>query len=97
MAIDSRNKRASCLSLGLAIARVFANPDGSLANVNDRQHSAYLYSGIDVTESEEYGILCLTVEPTAVRSATITPAAVHSATIANEAVRSATITIEVCE
>ena len=39
----SRDRRASCLSLGLPFGRVFPNPDGSLAALGDRQQSAYLY------------------------------------------------------
>lgn len=46
MAIDTRNRRASCLAFALAIFRVFPNPDGSLAAQEDRQHAAYSYPGI---------------------------------------------------
>lgn len=45
MAIDTRNKRASVLSIDRS-GRVFPNPDGSLANVNDRQQVGTVYSGI---------------------------------------------------
>lgn len=47
MAIDSRNKRASCIGLK-APNRLHAwpNPDGSLANQSDRQHMAYCYAGV---------------------------------------------------
>ena len=43
MAVDTRNRRASCLSLALPFGRVFPLPDGSLATVPDRQQLSYLY------------------------------------------------------
>lgn len=45
MAIDTRNKRASVISLNIA-GGLFPNPDGSIANVPDRQEIAMLYAGI---------------------------------------------------
>lgn len=45
MALDTRNKRASALGLGLAPLRVGPSPDGSLVAA-DRLHLAYLYAGI---------------------------------------------------
>ena len=45
MAIDTRNKRASSINVDRH-GRVFPNPDGSLANVSDRQHAGTVYSGI---------------------------------------------------
>lgn len=49
MAVDTRNKRASCIGF-LAPARiVFPNPDASLATQADRQHICYSYPGILVT------------------------------------------------
>lgn len=45
MAIDTRNKRASILGIGLAAAIVFPNPDGTIGQ-EDRQHAAYTYPGI---------------------------------------------------
>lgn len=45
MAIDTRNKRSSVLDVNRP-GRVFPNPDGSLANVNDRQQIGMVYSGI---------------------------------------------------
>lgn len=44
MAIDTRNKRASCLLLGMPFGRVYPNPDASLANQADRQHENRLYA-----------------------------------------------------
>lgn len=46
MAIDTRNKRASCVSVRLPFGRAYPNPDGSLANAADRQHVAYVFPGI---------------------------------------------------
>lgn len=46
MAVDTRNKRASCLSLGASRAAIWPNPDASLANQADRQQMAYVYPGI---------------------------------------------------
>jgi len=46
MAIDTRNKRASCLLLAMPFGRVFPSPDGSLATQSDRQFMARLYAGL---------------------------------------------------
>lgn len=45
MAIDSRDKRASAICVGLPW-RVYPNPDGSLAAQADRQHMGLAYRGI---------------------------------------------------
>ncbi len=45
MAVDTRNRRASCLNLD-GWSRVYPNPDGSLASQADRQHVAGKYPGI---------------------------------------------------
>jgi hypothetical protein len=44
--INTRNKRQSCYSLAFPAFRVRPNPDGSLANADDRTHMAYEYAGI---------------------------------------------------
>lgn len=46
MAVDTRNKRASCVMLGVSPGRVFPAPDGALNNQADRQHLAYLYAAV---------------------------------------------------
>lgn len=46
MAVDTRNKRASCLSLDGARGRVWPSPDGSLAAQADRQQMGLIYPGI---------------------------------------------------
>lgn len=47
MAIDSRDKRASCLAYARPNrTRVWPNPSGSLASQGQRQHLAYLYAGV---------------------------------------------------
>jgi hypothetical protein len=45
MAIDSRNKRASSLFVGLPFGRVYPLPDGAITAADFEQES-YLYSGI---------------------------------------------------
>ncbi|HND55711.1 MAG TPA: hypothetical protein PLV92_25020 [Pirellulaceae bacterium] len=47
MAVDTRNKRASCIAFSLPRGRVYPNPDGDLATKADRQQTAFSYSGID--------------------------------------------------
>lgn len=49
MAVDTRDKRASAIFLNLDPLRLYPNPDGSIANANDRAHMAWLYSGLAVT------------------------------------------------
>lgn len=44
--LDSRNKRASALLLGLGFGRVWPNPDGDLTTQSKRQHMALSYAGI---------------------------------------------------
>jgi hypothetical protein len=44
MAVDTRNKRASMVCLGLPFGRVPPNPDGSLATAADRAQLNYLYA-----------------------------------------------------
>jgi hypothetical protein len=50
MAVDTRDKRASCLGFAGPSRVVFPNPDGSIAAVADRQQVAYSYSGIAAGE-----------------------------------------------
>lgn len=45
MAIDTRNKRASSLMIGLPFGRVWPLPDGTITEA-DFEHESYLYSGI---------------------------------------------------
>jgi hypothetical protein len=56
MAIDTRNRRASCIGYSAPQRAVFPNPDGSLANQGDRQQSAYLYPGILAGEPVSTGV-----------------------------------------
>lgn len=48
MAIDTRNKRGSCIGYAGLFnrAHIWPNPDGSIASQADRQHNAYVYPGI---------------------------------------------------
>lgn len=45
MAVDTRDKRASCLGIAGTPAFVAHNPDGSFSQA-DRQQAAYAYRGI---------------------------------------------------
>lgn len=45
MAIDSRNKRGSCLSFAKPnLGKIWPDPDGSLANEPDRAQMAYSFA-----------------------------------------------------
>lgn len=46
MAIDTRDRRASCLNIYLGHGRVYPNPDGSISGQADRQHVSGYYPGI---------------------------------------------------
>lgn len=46
MPIDTRDKRASCIGLDGPYRFVLPNPDVAAETVNDRQQTAYKYSGI---------------------------------------------------
>lgn len=46
MAVDSRNRRASCIGIGLPFARVRPLADGSLADGADRRQLTFCYSGL---------------------------------------------------
>jgi hypothetical protein len=50
VAVDTRDKRASCIGFDFPSRAVFPNPDGSF-NQGDRQHIAYVYRGIDAGEA----------------------------------------------
>ena len=47
MALDTRDKRASALGLGLAFLVVLPAPDGLALDQGDRQHVAARYRGIE--------------------------------------------------
>lgn len=46
MAVDTANKRGSCIGFATPPRRISPVPDGSLANQADRQQMAYSYPGI---------------------------------------------------
>ena len=46
MAVDSREKRASLVALGLRAGVCYPLPDGLLADLPDRLHLAGLYRGL---------------------------------------------------
>lgn len=47
MAVDTRDKRFSVISMGRPWTPTLPNPDGGFAIQGDRQHIVYLYRGID--------------------------------------------------
>ena len=49
MAVDTRNKRASCISFGFPFGRVFPSADGAIA-APDRKQMAGSYPGIAAAE-----------------------------------------------
>lgn len=57
MAIDTRDKRMSVLSLGLPYARVLPNPDGSLSAVADREQLEFSYRGIAFSGSSPSSLI----------------------------------------
>lgn len=61
MAIDTRNKRASCLRVGRPWMTGFPLPDGGI-QAADRKQMAYSYAGIEAQSSASNPIteLCLT-------------------------------------
>ena len=50
MSVDTRNKRAACINVGLPFGRIAPNPDGSLNPVTDRQQLALSYPLASVVE-----------------------------------------------
>ena len=56
MAIDTRDKRGSTIGIDFPWQHIYPNPDGSLANVNDRQQVGYKYSGIASTVVVSTGV-----------------------------------------
>lgn len=49
MAIDSRDKRASCIGIDGAYRFVLPNPDAGAENQGDRQQMAFKYRGINAS------------------------------------------------
>jgi hypothetical protein len=50
MAIDTRNKRSSAVSVGSPWRAMLPEPDGAVGQA-DRQHVALMYSGISAAEA----------------------------------------------
>jgi len=50
MAVDTRDKRASCIGLGLPVPSVLPQPDGDI-DAPDRLQVAFCYAGIAVAEA----------------------------------------------
>ena len=59
--MDSRNKRASAICVGLALAAIFPNPDGTIAQA-DRQQASYCYAGILATATVPGNIVTIEFE-----------------------------------
>ena len=55
MPVDSQNKRASAIFVILPFSRIYPNPDGDLANVEDRTHMAWLYNGNAASAAQATG------------------------------------------
>jgi hypothetical protein len=55
MAVDTRNKRASCIGVGLPVPSVLPNPDSTIDS-NDRQMVTWLYAGI-AADSPTFGVV----------------------------------------
>ena len=51
MAVDTRNKRASAIGVGLSVALLLPLADGTVGQA-DRQQTAYQYSGIAAAVSQ---------------------------------------------
>lgn len=71
MAVDTRNKRASILGIGLAAALVLPSPDGSV-DAPDRPHVSFTYVGFTIEAPEALPSFTYTAEwrTTATYSAT---------------------------
>lgn len=52
MAVDTRNRRASCLGFARGGVPVWPHPDGDIATQADRQHAGYSYPGILVLPAD---------------------------------------------
>lgn len=79
MAVDTRNKRASSIGLGLDSLRVRPNPDGTISRA-DRLHLTWLYSGSDQEGSMSADILPATLYIKRAVSVTLFAATTHPAT-----------------
>lgn len=91
MAVDTRNKRASAIAIGLPFGRSFPLADGSLADAGDRQHIAYCYAGIaadpatvaadlliERTVMMRTGILATLAMPTTIHATVSMPTTIHA-------------------
>lgn len=96
MALDTASKRASAIAIGLAIARVWPIPDGSLANEADRSHSGYSYAMAASATVIPDGPLCAHIDLAATRAISLSQTATRAATITASPTRAITITVEVC-
>lgn len=82
--MNTRNKRASALGIGLAALVVLPVPDGTIAQA-DRQQAAYSYAGISAQALVVYEYVEFT-------SVTLTAATLDSVTLT--AATLATVTLE---
>lgn len=91
MAIDTRDRRASCVGLALAFRIVLPVADGGL-DAGDRQHTAYTYRGIaaGVPEREAFATIFLMARHTT----SIRLRAVHRASLRLTARSTTTIRLE---
>ena len=61
MAIDTRNRRASAIGLGLAVTLVLPAPDGAVTAA-DRQQVAYAYAGLTAAVARPMDVCCTTLQ-----------------------------------
>lgn len=71
MAVDTRNKRASCVSFGLPYGRVFPSADGAIGAA-DRKHAVSSYPGIAAAAPDGAADEGIPYSPTFVPSIDIT-------------------------
>lgn len=78
--MDTRNKRASALGIGLAALVVLPAPDGAISQA-DRQQTAYSYAGISAQALVAYDVVVLT--NVTLSAATLTNVTLSGATLTN--------------
>ena len=57
MAIDSRDKRSSAVSMGRPFVLTGPVADGDIASTGDRQHMAFAYRAVEAEEIQGVGVM----------------------------------------
>ena len=74
MAINTRDRRASCIAYSLPFGRVWPSADGGVDSLEDRVHADYLYaSGLTLEEAVSYIYLSGVYSPTISKSGRYSP------------------------